>query len=428
MEFRICFFLLIVISLNSFSQTDSTKTDTTTTTRDTTKVSDSSKLEEVKSKLDELYNLVKLNSIRDSSQQTGVVRMNTRLVSVHSMANGNITGRKILIDSISLLINDGFVIEIIAYSDKNRFTNTLAPIAITPTRLNRGARMDWLFGMDNTKEKILLQEILYFQAYNSYLPNDAFVWLTQNKPAAILDKGVGLSTILDLRIYTDGLALFGNEPNGVFQTDARLKHYLTRMNVWNRGIIPFRYFKFKLNLARLDRRNNFEDSARFSRTGLLQKSWMNAEVAFALTTIWAQKKSLSNWYIEIGGGINMSELAKSKDTITITTPNLFTEWGVNIKGSDNSGLDLYGRASVEYSPQTDFNTHTSATDSINFANAIGFIRFGAEAFWNPLGDRAGRLFARCNYTFATRSSEKKNHFFQLQFGYSIILSNLTSRN
>jgi hypothetical protein len=168
-----------------------------------------------------------------------------------------------------------------------------------------------------------------------------------------------------------------------------------------------------VNAAKFDSKQNFVDSANFSRTAFLQKSWLNAEMAYNILTTWIERKSLSVFYFDIGAGINAGNLAGKLDTITITGQNIFAEMGVNLKSSDNIGIDLYSRFIVNYSPQTSFAGGNTAEK---------FIKCGAQAFWNPLKDRAGRIFGRINYMMSVSDSQKENHFFQVQLGYSVLLS------
>lgn len=74
---------------------------------------------------------------------------------------------------------------------------------------------------------------------------------------------------------------------------------------------------------------------------------------------------------------------------------------------------MYSRLTANYSPQTAFAGGNTAEK---------LLKFGVEAFWNPLKDRAGRVFGRVNYIMSTSDSQKKNHFFQIQLGYSLLLS------
>ncbi len=81
------------------------------------------------------------------------------------------------------------------------------------------------------------------------------------------------------------------------------------------------------------------------------------------------------------------------------------------------------RGMVQYSPQSKFKDNTE----IN-VRGTGFLRFAAEVYWNPFGDVANRVFGRVRYFLPTKEAEKKYHFAQVQFGYSVLLSKLIGEN
>ncbi|HTI91438.1 MAG TPA: hypothetical protein VL727_12670, partial [Puia sp.] len=322
------------------------------------------------------------------------------------------TGRTILIERISLLLKDGYAVEVQMFSGGRKFTNSSAPVTISTRRF---AHTDFLVNVKDDKEYVKLQEVLSYDAFNSFYPDDSLIWLTHLHQADTLAKNVGVNSVLDLRLYTDALGTFGNTPNGIVQTDARFRQYLHRLNVKNTGLFLGQYLKLNFNASKFDKAQSYVDTSHFSRTALIQKAFINAEFAYNILNVWLEKKSVSIFYWDIGGGIGVTNLATVKDTSYVTTQNLYSEAGVNLRSSSNVGMDLYGRTTLQYSPQTSFHDQ---------AGALWFFRLGGEVYWNPFGDQANRIFSRINYTFCTTNAEKKNQFFQFQFGYSVLLSKL----
>jgi hypothetical protein len=322
------------------------------------------------------------------------------------------TGRTVLPDRVSLLIKDGYIVDIQVFCGGKIFTNTKAPITLTMARFSK---TEFLFNLKDDGESVILHDVVNFISANPFIPGDTLVWLTPTSKSDTLSKNVGVNNVLDLRIYTDALGIFGQAPNGIIQTDARFKQILNRSNFPNRGLFWGQYLKLNFNASKFDSKNSFEDSSHFSRTGLMQKSFINAEVAYNLLSDWAIRKTLSTVYWDVGGGLGISKLAGVKDTNSVITQNIFTEFGLNLKSSSNIGLDLYGRLLLQYSPQTSFNGQ---------GNALWFARFGGEIYWNPFGDEANRIFARINYVFALKHDEKQQQYSQLQLGYSVLLSKL----
>ncbi|MDT3401708.1 hypothetical protein [Mucilaginibacter terrae] len=327
----------------------------------------------------------------------------------------NITIR---VDSISFLVKDGYIIDINVYSADNSFSNSNSPIDITSRRFSKNDRLQ---GLLNRDEYIGIKDVFQWKFYNNFAVDDGLYWLTPTNKEIVLKRNVGINNVLDLRLYSDALGLFGGKPNAIAQTDARFKHIIYKYNYRNSGVfIPGHYVKVNFNAAKFDSQLKYADSAKFSRSKLLQKSYISAEVAVNLISGWAGKKSLSSLYLDAGVGLNMGYLAKKVDTVSVTTPNLFFEAGANLKTSDNIGADLYARFIKQYSAQTNF---TNAAGEIQNLKK-NFWKLGAELYWNAFENKANRLFARFNYFVATDHVDSSNQFVQFQFGYSVLLSSL----
>jgi hypothetical protein len=376
--------------------------------------SDSVKLEKINSRLEDILAKIRKNE-NEEKQFIGVIRMNSDSpINVYPYKKKQqeemVSATKVEVKKVTLQVKDGYIVDINVYTNSGSFTNTESPITISTRRF---AQKDNLRGIQDNKLCIVLKDFLVFEPVNTYLPEDGLITLDTKNKSDSLFRNVGVNTVMDLRLYTDALSLFGKESNGIAQTALRITHILHRQNIKNTGGFLGHYFKLNLNAAKFDSKKGFVDSAAFSRTSFLQKSWINAEIAYNILTTWIERKSLSTFYLDIGGGINASNLALKTDTITITGQNIFAEIGVNLKSSDNIGVDLYSRLTANYSPQTSFAGGKTAEK---------ILKFGGEAYWNPLKEKAGRIFGRINYVMSTVNSEKKNHFFQIQLGYSLLLS------
>ena len=377
---------------------------------------DTGKIAKIESTLDQILQKLKKQE-SESKQFTGEVCLIGNLsVNVYKNKGGQqsiteSTQEKVKIKKVTLLIKDGYILDINVYSDKDeQFTNGKAPITISTRRFSLG---DSLRSTSLKNRAIILRDFLQYKPNNTFAPEDGFITLDASKKCDSLFRNVGLNSVLDFRVYTDALGLVAKEANGITQSDIRFKQILHRQNIPNRGTFFGHYFRFNLSTAKFDSKLNFTDSANFSRTLSQQKSWLNFEGAYNLMTTWIERKSLSTFYADLGLGINTFNLAKSKDTSTVLTQNVFAEMGLNLKSSDNIGFDLVTRVWVNYSPQTNFNDNNIAK---------WFWRVGGEVYWNPLNERAGRLFGRVNYLMPLYTSEKKDHFFQIQLGYSILLT------
>ena len=363
-----------------------------------------------------------LQNIKKSSEKdiepTGIMFYDTlRKVPVYT-SNGIVTTKKIVIDKVSLLFQDGYIIDIQVFSGNDVFTNTRSPITIDSKRFSSQIS-DFLFNKMNGDEAIILQQAVFYQPLTTFYPEDKLLILKNSHSADTLKKNVGVNTVLDLRVYTDALAALGNEPNGIFQTDVRLKQFLHRKHYRNEGSKIFQYVKINFTASKLDSKKDFVDSSsNISRTGLFQKAKINAEAQVNLFTSWLGRKTLNNYYFDFGAGFNTVKLAGLKDTSFITIPSLYMEAGITLKNSSNIGFDFYSRYTFQYSPQTDFNDQNGD---------VKFLRFGGEIYWNPFNDEASRVFGRINYIMGLSSKEKKNSFSQVQIGYSTLLSKVIGK-
>jgi hypothetical protein len=369
----------------------------------------------VKSQYKILIQKIDSLSHKDDEQPIGIFRLNPDPVSHHFKQGKEDfkTSLGIKIDSVTIQIKDGYILDVHAYSGDKQFTNQFSPIALNARRLDK--TRDFLANPRDDNEGIIFQEILLHDSLTSYYPEDGFYKFTPAVNKLVLYRKTGVNTILDLRLYTDALGLFGKEPNGVIQTDARLKQFLSRSNGNNGGVFWTEYMRLNFNASKMTNMGKYVDSAHFSRTSLLQSSFLNADVALNIVNGWLEFKSLNFWYVDGGAGVSEVNLARGADTSIILTTNIFAEAGVDLKPSDNVGFTGYFRCIDQFSPQTDWNKN-------NLGHLFG--RFGAEVFWNPFDNKANRVFARMNYTFATSKNDTKNSFFQLQFGYSVLLSSL----
>lgn len=409
------------------------------TTTDLTEINEN--LKELKEKLTAIEKNIEKQSL-------GTLAMETEAITVYRDKEPSRIQLKI--DSIILIIEEGFINDIQVISGKWRFTNGQAPIGLYSSRF---AKTDKLIGKspsDGKDYSIKLQRVLFYTLLRPYAPDDTTIILTRQNPVQEYFKGVNLYSILDLRLYTDAFGLFNESANGLLQLDARAKWFIHQSNVNNTHKFIARYIKTNINFSRFDNDNKYIDSISHSRSALLQKSWFNGEFAIGAFEWGIKKKTNSRFYIDLGfqlsaASFQSSTIATTSDTTinvddngvetktinntidtnvtskTFVVPNLFIETGINIKSSDNFGLNLSLRGLFNYSFQS---------KGINGDNSSShfFLRPSFEAYYNPFGDRSGRVFARFNYWLDTKTlADKQQHFFQMQIGYTTTLSKINKK-
>ncbi|HTI93011.1 MAG TPA: hypothetical protein VL727_20575, partial [Puia sp.] len=124
----ILIFVLLLLAGHVFAQAG---TDTTTTTRSDTAAT--TQLQQVSTKLDALIERIN-NTASAQKQQVGVISFSdTALVHLYTRDKKK-TGRTILIERISLLLKDGYAVEVQMFSGGRKFTNSSAPVTISTRR------------------------------------------------------------------------------------------------------------------------------------------------------------------------------------------------------------------------------------------------------------------------------------------------------
>jgi len=417
-QFIILSLLMVSTSTIIYSQNAS---DTSKTKADTTKQKEAkldSTIKALSFKIDDLTAILK-NSKDSDKEFTGIFSYDTsKKITVYSYNNQTKnpdfkkTARTIVVTRILMEIKDGYIVDVQIFSGNKMFVNYWAPITVSGNRLQFGE--DYLYCTDNDNEAIMLQNALSYISLKSFFPEDKLYELNNKHYIDTVYKNVGINTVVDLRIYTDALATFGKEANGLFQTDVRIKQFIHRKHIANKGLKSLHYLKVNFSASKLDSKKSYVDSSNnLSRSDLYQKSKYNGEVALNIISSWLTRKTSNSYYVDFGAGYYTVNLARLKDTIPINVTNLFLEGGLNLRSSSNIGFDFCTRLSLQYSPQTDFNDQDKR---------ILFLRMGGEVFWSPFENPASRIFGRINYFKGFNKSEKKRSFSQVQIGYSTLLS------
>jgi hypothetical protein len=322
---------------------------------------------------------------------------------------------KIAIDKINIIIKDGYINDISIYAKDKKYTNKFSPIGLTHKRFSSKQDKIELIG---STDFIILQQVITLDSLKQYVPDDVSFTLDAKKKSFNLEKGVGVNNIFDIRLYSDALALFGDEENGLVQTDFRYKNILHRRNFSNTGMFALQYIKVNMSASKFDSKDKFILASEFKNSDLIRKSYFNAEGAINLYNGWVEFKSMSKFYIDAGAGIGAARIKTENDSINVSTSNFFVEGGLCLKSSSNIGLDINARLIRLFSPST--KDYADYLDKRFF----NFIKFSADFYWHPFKEEANRLFARVNYYTPTNDSVKAEDFFQFQIGYSILLSDL----
>lgn len=371
--------------------------------------------------MDELKRLRELIEAGQGAQVIATLQLRDT-VTVFTKREGQISGETKTIDSIYIVAQGGFITDILVYIGDEVFTND---VLIGITKRRHYHNRDRLFNIGKRKY-LYYQNAVLFRAFKSYVADDTNFTIrnTDNTEDGRHDfrKGNDLKTVLDLKLYTDALGVFANNPNGLVQVDASSKFMIHQSNISHRSAFILHNIKLNVNFAKFDSKQQYVTENDYSRSALLQKSWFNANLGINLFEGYVKQHYSTLFFIDAGGMINTSTLAKNNtDTVSITSTNIWGLAGVSVKGNDNYGVTASASVIFNYSPQT---------ADIDFARNSPHVFFKPciEAFYNPFGDDANRVFTKVTYWMDTWNiSTQQNHFWQFQVGYNTTLSKLAKK-
>lgn len=322
------------------------------------------------------------------------------------------------IDRVKVRIKDGAIVDIQVFTkSKEVYTNFYSPLNLnqfTEENYSLTYKMS-----DGSIKQIYTKDFLQWEREHGFYPSDIVFELDSIKEEQTLFRGVGINQVIDVRLFTDLSALFSDKPNGLTQTEAFYKVITnaqtirTNTFVSRYGIIPFRYVSGNMIFSKFDSKfaTTVLDST-FTRQELLRRSTVNVDVTVNLYSNWTSKKSNSWFYLNAGGGFFSSQLRSDSDTASVVMPYWYIDPLFEFKGSQNFGIDISLRMFRQYAPQL--------SDGLRGGRYIW--RPQMTVYWNPLNAPGNRIFGRVTYYSDIKDTQ--NPFFQIQVGYSILISQL----
>lgn len=322
----------------------------------------------------------------------------------------------ILIDSVIVRIESGEILQIQVFSKNKRFTNTKAPILVISKRFTK---IDRLYEDGKTGNFIILNQVLLYASYKSYFPNDDnYVFNSENKKLT-LTKSSGINSLLDMRLYSDALGVFGGKSNGLVQTDISGRFAVGHIIIPNSGLRFFKYIGVNLTASKFDSKvaTTIKDSTEFNRTKMLQKSWLNANVYTTLLGGWLAKGSSDTWGVDLGAGFDLSQLGDNVDTTTTVSTYIMYRPYVDFKLSDNFNFNISCTALWHFNKDTE-KLNDQKRDKVFFQPQLGLS-------WSPKGSPNSRIFTRVKYV--REKANTNDEYVQVQFGYSLLLSGVVNK-
>ncbi|UMQ44012.1 DUF4047 domain-containing protein [Chryseobacterium sp. Y16C] len=283
---------------------------------------------------------------------------------------------------------------------------------------------------------------------NHYIPQDLAIELpqddvegkkTNSKSGATyqIKQDTYLEKIVELRAYTDFLALFGQSQNGLAQIEGKAKFYLFPY--------PFRFFGSKRVMGQLEvipsvspfvNYSKFDDKSKYVnlntiadyRFELVEKRFLT--MGLHLETLkWQHKNSpvSISLYGIVDYNLTQTNLGTEEQPDEVTIKALKYGGGihVNVKRFNNFGFNY----KFEYSGfnYLDFNGEAKLEDEnkkSKLPSWIPVVKHEAEIFYHPNGNPNQAIFTRL-ITYNDAGNSYNQAFYQFQFGYKFSIGSRT---
>lgn len=287
-----------------------------------------------------------------------------------------------------------------------------------------------------------------YKAGNRYIPSDLVLELPQNdtgnqptnkqnRATYQIKQQTHLEKIVELRTYTDFLALFGEAGNGLVQVEGKAKFYLFPY--------PFRFFGSKKTLGQIEYMSSispyvnysrFENNNRYAsfekdntretpeyrfsnKLELIEKRFLTMGISGDVFK-WQHK----NAPVKISAygfmNYNITEINIGTDTAKDVKDLKFMGVGggfhLGTKRFNNFGFDY--KVELSWFDFKNFNSYKN----IDIGFDIPIFRNEAEVFYHPNGNPNSAIFTRL-ITYNYRGKEVDQAFYQFQFGYKFAVGN-----
>lgn len=321
---------------------------------------------------------------------------------------------EVSVDSIELSIVEGVIDNVRVSLGDRIFTNRGRPISLV--NYDRADKV--LFDVDGS-EILLLGDIMQYlpKVDRHYVPDDELVVLRADKRSHGLKASVDLNSSVELRVFSDLLGLFGEQGNGLVQTELSSKIFAntvpqtTKLGPFYLGnfVEPyFKYAKFDTKFSSVEISDTISSYYITDMEQLLmnQQSFIN----LGLRVNYA-KMRVSNTFLELNFGLEYNYVkVKPANAVDPTTANLgsfYMEMRGGLSRSKNFGLTY----SLDFLLQTVQNTQFETVEG----STRRYLKPMFEMFYHPSGNPSNKIFFRFQ-TFVDFDTSLS--YANLQFGYS----------
>lgn len=324
------------------------------------------------------------------------------------------------IDSVAVAINEGVIEHIRVYTKGgNTFSNTKSPIPLITIekRFN-----DKLYNSrDNSF--IFLKDAVYFEANRrfNYFPENqelklknifnADSTITTDSKKLVAENGI--NSLVNLQVYSDMLAVFGNEANGLIQFEANSKFYLHRGTYRNKYIYkPFDAIEPFFHFSRIDSKFDTISLAtgqQVNRMELFRR--YTYAVGLDVNLLRADFRPHNSFEWKLGYMYSSSNLNVDGNELSAALHTPYTELALKSKKLNNFTLDLRARYLLQKMNPNEYIDNDEWNQLFSFRAGISYF---------PNKKKSDKIFLRfVNYL---NLSDRKEDFSLLQLGFSKTIS------
>ena len=286
---------------------------------------------------------------------------------------------------------------------------------------------------DFDKLSIRLSDVLMYKYKigNNYIPHDLTLELPKddingNKtnltaPATYqIKEETYLDKIVELRAYTDFLALFGESDNGLVQLEGNAKFYVFP---FSRQILKYGQFELLKSITPYGSYSKFEeDKGLVSNVGdnleLVEKRFLTLGTEVNLFEIYHKNYPVrANLY----GAIDYNLTRAENDNQGVENIKAFGYGGgVNLSSKRFNNFGFNYKLGLHWFDYKNYNG--SSTIDLDFR--VPIMKNQAEVFYHPNKNPNQAIFARL-VTYNYKGGERDEAFYQFQFGYKFSIGSRT---
>ncbi|MDA9773421.1 hypothetical protein N9B82_00575 [Saprospiraceae bacterium] len=352
----------------------------------------------------------------DTSDIVGTVKTFNRV----KLYSGNV-------DSITIIRTDVYITEglyknLRFYTDDGRIFENTRFVSVSSFRHQRDDVIKNI-NFNQKGEYIILGECMDYLWVNgnNFAPSDNSFFLDSENPKKAINVNAGLNSFIELKTYSDLLALINTEENGLVQVEASSRIIGYTRNISKNGNIYFlNYIEPSIRYSKFD--NDFEfitvDSVENDLL-VINRSQLNqiAKLEFELLINSFRFYTKAGHYIDINGLISY-KYSDIKYRDSINTANLVS-FGLNfaydLPRYKNFGMEMNLTTEMQYIARNSGFNPNQVSGLFNQPEWVFFWSPELTLYYSPLENRENKIYLKVSGVNSLLESDK--NFSQVQLGY-----------